>query len=208
MDLSPKDSRSFARILRSIADEYDDYFSEAPSVAASAWHRVALRGIASRLRAFHLPGKHNQENHGDGGGGNAPGSSGMPKAVVSIPFDSLPGDVSVSALPDGDGDATLSIAGRSTRLTEQNRKDLRSLILAAQYDDESKAGSDRVFRLYETTGLDEKGKVKSEYKVSLRPDRCLFASARECGSTYEGRCRRAGRGRFQSEELQRGEVGD
>lgn len=49
MDLSPKDSRAFEQILRSIADDYDDYFSEAPSVAASARHRVALSGVATRL---------------------------------------------------------------------------------------------------------------------------------------------------------------
>lgn len=32
----------------------------------SARHRVALSGVASRVRAFHLPGKHPQENHGGG----------------------------------------------------------------------------------------------------------------------------------------------
>jgi len=149
----------------------------ATTAAAGDRHRAKLDRIAKRIKSlqvstgqgpsppavFHLPGKHDQRNHGDEGG-----ASGMPKAVVSIPFDSLPGDVAVAAPPDGDGEVTLNVGGRSTRLNEGEREDLRRMVIDAQYGDESKAGQDGVFRLYRQW-LNDEGKVESEFKVSLRP---------------------------------------
>lgn len=192
LELLPQEARDFANALHDLVASYEKSEEEGGfdgpengQKAASSVdrHRAALSRIVTRVRslqvrdgqgpappaaAFHLPGKHPQKDHGRDGAG-LPDGGGMPGEVVSIPFDKLPGDVKVAAPEDGNGEATLSIGGRTTQLTEQDRKDLRSLVIDAQYNDESRAGSDGVFRLYRPTKVNEEGKVESDYKVSLRP---------------------------------------
>ncbi len=140
----------------------------------------AAKTEASKQGLRHMPGKHNQQNHADGGG---PGRGGMPSVLVSFPQARGRATVDRPAA----GHPRLSVGGRTVELRGGSRhsseqEQFRRLVANAQYGDEGARSDDGVYRLRRL--VDRGGRPHSETLVSVRPVEGRVVS--ETGRTYDG----------------------